>query len=186
MGAVAAPMLLSIPGSGFVAPGLFSIALLIFAFGIRGAGSATGHRPFGTGVLALLAIWTFADQILLSLGLLTQLTLDQQLALGTADTLFKVVLAAVASVQIARAGVIPSPWNWAPSWSLIAVIVPSLLQMLIVAAGTASSNQEVVSALVGLDMLVRSTAGVFLGIVAMVLATRPAPTRTVSIISPNG
>ncbi|MCD2440772.1 hypothetical protein LQ757_00625 [Agromyces sp. SYSU K20354] len=87
-------------------------------------------------------------------------------------------------MQIARAGVVPTPWNWAPCWALIAVIVPSLLQMLMVAAGTASTSHDVVSALVGLDMLLRSTAGVFLGIVAVVLATRPARARTVSIISP--
>ncbi|WP_344292554.1 hypothetical protein [Agromyces neolithicus] len=185
VGTIAAPMLWTIPGSGFAGPALFSIALLIFAFGIRRAGSVTARRPLGTGALAVLALWTFASRFVWDFIPDESLALDQQVVLGTVGTLMAAILAAVAAVQVARAGVVPSPWNWAPFWALIAVIVPSLLQLLIFAVGSSSSSQAAVTVLVGLDQLVRSTAVVFLGVLAIVLATRPASTRTVSIIAPR-
>lgn len=182
---VAGPMLWSVPGAEFAGPALFSAALLVFAFGLRGAGSITARRPLGTVALTLLAVWTFADGLLWRFTPLGALPLDQQALLGTSIPLVSAALAAVACVQIARAGVVPAPWNWAPTWVLIAVVVPSLLQMLLVAAGPAPSSQDVLIALVGLDGLVRAAGGVFLGIMAILLASRAARTRTVPIIAPE-
>lgn len=183
--AVAGPMLWSVPGAEFAGPALFSAALLVFAFGLRGAGSITARRPLGTAALTLLAVWTFADGLLWRFTPLGALPLDQQALLGTSIPLVTAALAAVACVQIARAGVLPTPWNWAPTWALIAVVAPSLLQMLLVAAGPASRYQDVLIVLVSLDGLVRAAAGVFLGVMAILLASRAAPTRTVSIITPE-
>lgn len=183
--AVPAPTLRSVPGGEFAGPALFSAALLVFAFGLRGAGSITARRPLGTAALALLAVWTFADGLLWRFTPLGSLPPDQQALLGTSIPLVTAALAAVACVQIARAGVLPRPWNWAPTWALIAVVVPSLLQMLLAAAGPASSSQDLLIALVGLDGLVRAAAGVFLGIMAILLASRAAGTRTVRIIAPE-
>lgn len=179
---VPAPVLWSVPGAEFAGPALFSAALLVFAFGLRGAGSVTARRPLGTVALVLLAVWTFADGLLWRLAPLDALSMDQQALLGISVPAVTAALATVAAVQIARAGVVPRPWNWAPLWALIAVIVPSLLQMLLVAAGPGSQNQEMLIALVSLDGLVRSAAGVFLGVMAILFATRTAPTRTVDII----
>ena len=170
--AVPAPTLRSVPGGEFAGPALFSAALLVFAFGLRGAGSITARRPLGTAALALLAVWTFADGLLWRFTPLGSLPLDRPALLGTAIPLITAALAAVACVQIARAGVVPTPWNWAPTWALIAVVAPSLLQMLLVAAGRLIvSGARGVGDDVGLDAFVVGVVLVAIGTSTPELAT---------------
>ncbi|BDZ54235.1 hypothetical protein [Agromyces marinus] len=183
VGSVAAPALWGVPGSGFAGPALFSIALLVFAFGFRGAGSVTARRPLGTAALSLLAVWTFADGILLDLLPLESMSAAEQMLVSISDTVLTAALAAIACVRIGRAHVLPPPWNWAPCWALGAVIVPAVLQYLVFAFDAGSPDLRVATVLVGLDSLVRTIAAVFLGVVAIVLSTRSAGTRTVRILA---
>ena len=59
---IALPPLL--PYAEMVGPALFSAALLVFAFGVRGEGSVTARRPVGTITLALLAVWLLLGSVL--------------------------------------------------------------------------------------------------------------------------
>ncbi|MCK8610689.1 hypothetical protein [Agromyces sp. C10] len=178
------PVLWSVPGGEFLGPVLVAVALLLFAFGFRGAGSVTAGRPLGTVALVLLALWSFADRAVWWLLPLDESTPERFGFLFAAIPLLRAVLAAVACVQIARAGVVPAPWNWAPCWALVAVILPSLAQALVVAAAPQSADQAILTLLVSLDGLARAAAAVFLGVLAIVLANRLDRTRTVDIITP--
>lgn len=178
------PVLWSVPGGELVGPVLVAVALLLFAFGFRGAGSVTARRPLGTVALVLLALWSFADRAVWWLLPLDESTPERFGFLFAAIPLLRAVLAAVACVQIARAGVAPAPWNWAPCWALVAVILPPLAQALLVAAAPQSADQAILTLLVSLDGLARAAAAVFLGVLAIVLANRLDRTRTVDIITP--
>lgn len=185
VGATALQVLWSIPGGGYLSPALYAAALLVFALGIRGAGSVTALRPLGTTALALLAIGTLVSQVSWGFVPVEAMTMEQLQLLGAGELMLRAAVAAIACVQIGRAGVLPRPWNWAPCWALIAVVVPSLLQLLAQAANPAIPDQALLTVLIGLDGLVRVAAAVFLGVVAILLARRPSPERTVSIIAPE-
>jgi hypothetical protein len=179
--------LLNIPSAGFVSGGfvsavLYAIAALVFAFGIRGAGSVTGRRPLGTAALALLAVWCVAHWIVWNLLPLDATPPEGQGRLPViADAFLGATLAVTACVAIARAKVVPAPWNWAPCWVLLAVLIlPSLLQPLEMVAILSPVELPLLGALSESEGLVQWAAAVFLGITAILLATRrtqraPAP-----------
>lgn len=91
------------------------------------------------------------------------------------EVLARFAIALVAVVQVGRAGVVPGHWRWAPAFALAAV------------AFSWVAGEFAPSALVEgwffLDALIRLGAGVFLGVVAIVLGVR-ASVRTV-IIAPK-
>jgi hypothetical protein len=174
--------LLNIPSGGFVSAVLYAIAALLFAFGIRGAGSVTGKRPLGTAALALLAVWCVAHWIVWNLLPLDATPPEGQGRLPViADAFLGATLAVIACVAIARAKVVPAPWNWAPCWVLLAVLIlPSLLRPLEMVAILSPVELPLLSALAESEGLVQWAAAVFMGITAILLATRrthqaPAP-----------
>jgi hypothetical protein len=154
-----------------VGPVLFAAALVVGAVGLRGVGSVTGRAPLGTVALVALAVWiaVFAGIG----GPLSEVALENGLAreLGYLDSLVRFALALIAVVQIARARVVPPPWNRAPAVVLAAVVVVSLVQLLALAVVDVGAT-PFVAVLVALDQLVRSAGVVVLGIAAIVLGTR--------------
>lgn len=163
---------------------LFCAGAVVLAIGIGRAGSVTARRPLGTGAIIALAVWQLlvtpvlwqlfgADEHGIGAG-----DLSATMIISTTIDVVTLALALIAVVQVGRIGVVPKPWNWAPMWVLIAVAGPQLLLNLVLSTGVVG-DQNVMLALFGLVALVRLTAIVFLGVLAIVLALRPAPTSTV-------
>jgi hypothetical protein len=154
---------------------LFSASLLVFAFGIRGSGSITARRPLGTTALAILAIWALLGWVLtdvVSASAPYNSPSAAMLMFGHVDPFVEFAVALVAVVQIARAGVVPSPWNWAPAWALLAMTVPWLLWQIIAAGATQETASTATFFVSGVDGLVRVGNTIFLGVLAIVLSDR--------------
>ena len=174
-----------IPGGAYLPNALFSAALLLFAFGIRGAGSVTARRPLGTAALTLLAVWTLGWPLLLNLLLTDEYSPAFQ-GVGYVDLVVQLVLAVVAVTQIARAGVVPRPWKWAPAWALAAVVVPQLLEQVLVIGMTAQDSTSAIMLALTFEGLLRTGAMLFLGVLAIVLGNRPAQPQRVTVIPSAG
>jgi hypothetical protein len=158
--------------------------MLVFAFGVRGSGSVTARRPLGTIALTLLGIWPLVMWVLQTALLPNSVTpthsiMSTLFALGYVDSFLRFGAALVAVVQIARAGVVPPPWNWAPTWALAAVAAPWVFDQ-IIAVG-APQSLDLFTAFMPVDGLIRIGAPMFLGVLAIVLANLSARTRTVPI-----
>jgi len=184
---VAQPAMAVVPGGGALSPVLFSAALLIFAFGIRGAGSVTARRPLGTAALTVLAVWLLLDLALA--GVVTSsISFDTAptavLAFAYANVFVQFLLALIAVMQIGRLGVVPSPWNWVPAWALAAISASWLLTQVLGALGTTQGAIVLSNALMSLESLTRTGGTVLLAVVAIVLAdrmNRPQPPADPSI-----
>lgn len=163
-----------VPWLGMVSSVLFSAALLVFAFGIRGAGSVTARRPLGTVALAGLAVW-------LLLGAALTDVLASRMADGSASTPLQVfayvdaavqfALAVIVVVQIYRAGVVPAPWNRVPGVCLAAVTLMWLLHQTL-GFSRAFDPQVVTVVLLVLNTVVRVGSTILFGVLAVVFADR--------------
>jgi hypothetical protein len=165
----------AIVGANTITTVLFSASLLVFAFGIRGSGSITARRPLGTTALAVLAIWVLLGWVLTDVvGASAPYDAPSaaMLMFGYVDAFVEFAVALVAVVQIARAGVVPSPWNWAPAWALLAMTVPWLLWQIIAAGATQETASTAIFFVSGVDGLVRVGSTMFLGVLAIVLSDR--------------
>jgi hypothetical protein len=167
-------------GGGFIGPVLFSASLLVFAFGIRGSGSVTARRPLGTAALTALATWSLVVPIVLGLVVAGDRLPDWLLTFGYVDSFVRFVLALVAVVQIARAGVVPAPWNWAAGWVLAAVAGAWLLEQ-VIAVGATQNAPFLASTVLTVEGLVHIGGTVFLGVVAIVLADRSRRPQAASV-----
>ena len=185
LGLVLSPM-----GLGIVGDVVCAAALLMFAFGIRGAGSVTARRPLGTTALTVLAVWTVVRSALMGVLVTGGFGFEAVTNSGTGTAPFLVLnyvdvgiqftASLIAVVQIARAGVVPQPWNWAPAWSLAAISIPWIIDRILFATPPVDAGAwgYILSSL---DGLVRIAAGIFLGTLAIVLATIGSRSRTVPV-----
>ncbi|QTX04748.1 hypothetical protein [Agromyces archimandritae] len=186
--AVAIPPALAyaLPGSGVVGAVCLAAAFLLFALGIRGAGSVSANRPLGTGALIALGVLVLARMILdpvLTEALVSSGQSGLVTALSLAGDLVALALALIASVQILRAGMLPAPWHRAPFIVVLGLAGLGLIEALLGAAGSALSAAPVLAAwMVGLDVLARTSAAVFLGVLAIVLADRLAAARPAPLV----
>jgi len=158
---------------GYIPTILFSAALMILAFGIRGSGSVTAGRPLGTFALAALAAWLILSDVLVS-ALNASIAADSSAAVVVTiiyvALVVKFALAVIAVVQIARAGVVPAPLEWTPTWVLAAVTASWLLTQL---AGLVLVNvSQVQMTVFALDGAVRIAGVILLGVLAIVLGDR--------------
>ncbi|TFB76451.1 hypothetical protein E3O06_03640 [Cryobacterium glaciale] len=171
---VAQPALSLIPLGASLRPALFSTALLVFAFGIRGFGSVTARRPLGTIALTLLAAWLLLGSVLQDI-IASSFSNDSLpaglMAFGYVDSYVKFALALVAVVQIARAGVVPARWKWVPA-GVVGVASVSWLLIEIVSVGNTEGFGLGTVALLSVDALARVGGTVLLGVLAIVLADR--------------
>lgn len=181
----------AIPGLPFdITQVLFYVGAVILAVGWGRAGSVTARRPLGTGAIIALAVW----QVVLT-PLLWELSGaagvdgsgggDASATMMVAMTMnaISLALAIIAVAQIGRAGVVPRPWNWAPLWVLVVVVAPQLVLGVIGVAG-GMSDPTWAFGLFSLAALLSATAVAALGVLAIVLAVRPAPASTV-VYSPG-
>jgi len=158
---------------GYIPSILFSAALMILAFGIRGSGSVTAGRPLGTFALAALAAWLILSDVLVS-ALNASIAADSSAAVVVTiiyvALVVKFALAVIAVVQIARAGVVPAPLEWVPTWVLAAATASWLLTQL---AGLVLINvSQVQMTVFALDGAVRIAGVILLGVLAIVLGDR--------------
>lgn len=180
--------MVTVPGLPFsISQLLFHAGAVVFAIGLGRAGSVTGRRPLGTGAIIALAVWSLvvapvAWMLVNSADPTDVGYLSTAAMVGTADQVVSLVLAIIAAVQIGRIAIVPRPWNWAPLWALGAIVVAQLIPNLIAAAGSIS-DQTLLGALFAVISLTAASAVAFLGVVALVLAVRPAPGETVVFAS---
>lgn len=151
---------------------LMVVSMIMFAIGADRSTSVTARRPFGTAALIGLAVWTAVGTPVLG-ALDTMPGRGSMIGVGYVDLIVTFVLAAIATTQVARAGIVPRPWNLAPLWVLVAAASVRVVQLVVVVAAgpDASRFAPFLSTLDGLGGVV---APVFLGIVAIVLASRDA------------
>lgn len=166
---------------------LFAAGAVIFAIGIGRAGSVTARRPLGTAAIAGLAVWLLLSSPLLSL-LLPVVQTDVDAAemaellwlssmLSITSEVIALALALIGVMSIGRGGVVPRPWRWAPLWALLAVIVVRVLRSGFL-SGDYGLGQETLVLLDGIGALIEAVAVGLLGVLAMILAARPAPGST--------
>ncbi|KAA9111402.1 hypothetical protein [Microbacterium rhizomatis] len=180
------------PVAGIVQDLVFAATVLLFALGLSKEASVVARRPLGVTALAVVALWPLV--VLLANPLLPTMdaaTFDAGLdayraaesiltAAFYVDILVSIAAALVAAVQIARAGVVPRPWRWAPLWAVIASVAAGVLpQLLFAFTGPGDTQQLANAAMVigALGLLVRTLG---LGVLALVLAAR-VPHRTVEV-----
>ncbi|GAA3630744.1 hypothetical protein GCM10022200_11900 [Microbacterium awajiense] len=159
-----------------------SAAYLVFALGIPDGGRVAGAGRTGTASLAILAVWSLVSAILWATPADLTPVLDWVTVASWVDLLGQLALAAVAAAGIARAGIVPSPWNRAPLWALAATVLPAIATQVLVAADPAGA-QEWAPVLAGLGALVATGVPISLGVIALVLAQRPVPERSVEVFS---
>lgn len=182
---LAAPSLSSLPGLPYLSLPtlLFSGGAIVFAVGLGRSGSVTARRPFGTGALVALAIWFLVQPLVLLPLPEDEAALPDFVAamsmIGITLEVIALVLAVTAVTQIGRSGVVPRPWNWAPLWALLATVVAWLLQSGLVLGPGIADDQGVLLAVFGLSGILEAGAVAFLGVLAMILAVRPAGGATV-------
>lgn len=160
------------PTGGLLSTLLIVVSTIMFAIGADRSTSVTARRPFGTAALIGLAVWTAVGTPVLD-ALATLPGRGAMIGFGHVDLIVTFVLAAIATTQIARAGIVPRPWNLAPLWVLAAAVAVRVVQLVVIitAGPDASRFAPFLSTLDGLGGVV---APVFLGIVAIVLASRDA------------
>jgi hypothetical protein len=170
-----------VPGGRHIGTSVFSAALLVFAFGIRGGGSITGRRPLGTAALTVLAVWAVIVPILQDLLSSDEYSPDLFLV-GYVDPIVRFILAVIAVVQVGRARVVPHPWNWAPTWALAAVTVPWIVEQVMGIAVRQGQDATSAVLLLGvLDGALRIGAMLFLGVLAVVFGNRPVAPQRVTV-----
>ncbi len=152
----------------------FSVALVIFAVGVRRSGSVVARRPVGVIALLVLAVWPFADQLL---GVIVPPSMDNipfYLVWGNVSLAVQLAAAIVAVTMIARAGVVRGRWRWAPLWALLATAAPQVIVM-VVASTPGTTSQDVFAPMLGLGQLVNIAVPLGLGILAIALAQQRPP-----------
>ena len=158
-----ADLLLSM--NGVIESAVFAAALLVYAIGIRGQGSITNRRPLGTFALIGFGVWGIINAVVIQL-LATGSELDALRSFGLASTFIGFAIAAIAVIQIARARVLPQPWNWIPTSVLAAMTVSWLIQWSI----AQTQSNTAIQIFLPIDTFIRLGAPFFLGIASILLA----------------
>lgn len=179
---VAVLPVLGIPGTAlmWLQTLAFAAAMTIFAFGIRGEGSVVARRRSGVAALLLVAVilplmdaltgWLFvidpADPSAVPDWIGTaQIVNDAGLALWGAAAL-------VAAAEIARAGVVPHPWRWAPLAALGVLAVVFLATRVIGTTTGGNGDPGAALALVTSWRAVAVLVPLALGVLSLVLGAR--------------
>ncbi len=160
-----------VPGLGIVSSLLWAGALAVFAFGVRGQGSVVARRPLGMTALVAGGLIPLAEFALWAVIPTESFPQGSLIPVGQGIRVVLLAALVIATVQIARAGVVPSRVRWLP---LILVGVCAAMQA--AAEAVAITEPGIVLALLPAYVFVTSVmptiAALTLGIVAIVLAPR--------------
>jgi hypothetical protein len=173
--------LLGTPGAGQIlgvtADIVYALGVAVLAIGLTREASVVARRPLGLIAMLVVAIWTLFSA--LATGWVAGADPQGQ---GRAWTIFGYVslvvptaAALIAATQIARAGVVPAPWKWAPLWVLALNVIAWVVPQLTFAAMSGGDVQLYAGlfAMLGTLAFLASTLG--LGTLALVLAARRRP-----------
>ena len=154
---------------------IYAAAVLLFAIGTTAQASVVARRPLGVTAMTILAVWPLVDRIVFQFLPQDGSSLGAWTTLGYVTLVVETGAALVAAMQIARAGVVPARWRWAPLWVLASqAFAWALPQIFFVSAGPGEIQRWtdlyfLFGALAGLA----GTLG--LGILALVLAAQQRP-----------
>lgn len=172
----------------FISQVLWAVAILVFAIGFSREGSAVARRPLGVAALAIVALWPLIETIV---NIATPMTDIDQVSGWVAWTyvslLLPVAAGLIGTVQIARSGNVPTPWNWAPLWVLAAQIVLEVATLATAgAASTSVDNSDTFATLTALESVSLLIGSLGLGILAIVLGMRTRSSVEVFRSGPDG
>lgn len=165
---------------------VFAAAVLLFAVGLSRDASVVARRPFGMIALAVVALWPFVvrierpflptmDAATYDAGLVAYRSAESVLtAVSYLNLLVTLAAALIATVQIARAGTVPTPWRWAPLWALIASVAALVLPQLLFVFGGSTGMQNYLASATILGALGFLSRTLGLGILALMLAAHVA------------
>lgn len=157
---------------------LFAAAGILLVIGIGRGGSITARHFVGTISTILLVVAPVTQSYWFALlpdntGDLNAEE-DAWVLVATAYFGILIMLALISAITIIRAGVVPSPWRWAPLWVMIWTPAAYAIGLAFFSAaplGTPVASFGAVLSLYG------PAAGVaFLGVLGIVLGARSAPT----------
>lgn len=172
---------LFVPGIGFVSAALWAASLFVFALGVRGRGSVVARRPLGVTALLVAALLPVTGTVVWSIvPALPQGSWP--IPIGDAMQIALIAALVVATVQIARAGVVPAKVRWMP---LIVLVAATAMQAIVVAVALNSSSvgPAALPLVYTAGVIAVAAAQLVLGIAALVLApqletvTPPAPVQ---------
>jgi len=154
----------------------YAAAVLFLAFGLSREASIVARRPLGVAALTCVGLWPLVASVLSPIFESSGIDGDTGPLVYFYLALFVPSCAGViAVVQIARAGVIPPPWQWAPSWALgvgvAAFVIPQVTYLAL--PPTDIQGFADLFALFGSVAALVGTLG--LGILALVLAAKQRP-----------
>ncbi|MCK2036755.1 hypothetical protein KZC51_11480 [Microbacterium sp. SSW1-49] len=180
-------MLLSV-AAGFAARGtwgglspvkdwLFAAAGILLVVGVGRAGSITSRRLLGSVSTILLVVAPLTQGYWFSLipADTGDLNAEEDAWVLVAAAYFGVllVLAIVSVIAIVRAGVIPSPWRWAPVWVMIWIPMTNAIGLALFSAAPLGTPVASFGATLSLSGAAMGVA--FLGTLAIALGIRSAP-----------
>lgn len=153
---------------------VWAASVFVLARGLGPAGSIVARKPVGSVALAVLAVWPLVDTItgLAALPVQDPATIGGWTAWGYVSLAVPFAAALVAVTQIGRAGVVPSPWNWAPAWVLAARAVFWVVPQIVVTAVGPTVPASLIGPMIALQSVGLLAATLGLGILALVIAAR--------------
>lgn len=167
---------LAFPGAGIVLDGLWAVALLVFAFGIRGSGSVVARRPAGVIALVVSALLPLATAVLWWVLPAASWDVPTAVMVGQGQLVLSLAALLVATVVIGRAGAVPERVRWVPLIVLGVAAGAQLLAQAAVASFAANLVRPDLTALVFGSAMLGTLGVLLLGILAIVFAPRvPAP-----------
>ncbi|MFF2486854.1 hypothetical protein ACFVSU_10660 [Microbacterium sp. NPDC058062] len=151
---------------------LWAGAILVLAIGLGREGSVVARKPLGLAASAVVAVWPLTASLVgMIAGPIDAEQVDTWSIWGDLVVVAPVVAGLIATVQVARARVVPKPWNWAPLWVLLTQVVLWVVPQLVGVAAPGAFLQ-MASALSAFGTLGFLAGTIGLGVVAVVLANR--------------
>jgi len=167
--------LFAFPGAQLVLDLVWAAALLVFAFGIRGAGSVVARQPLGIVALVIAAAAPLASRLLWWVIPIQTWDAATAVSVGTVIAVLTPVALIVATVVIGRAGAVPRGSRWVPLIVVAVAVGAQVLAQVFVVAANGSLVQPDLVAIVFGTAAVGTLGGLVLGILAIVFAPREAP-----------
>lgn len=158
---------------------VYAAALIVLAIGLTREHSVVARRPLGVCAMAVLAFWPFATNAAAQI-LATSERQDGSgwAVLGYISLAVQAGAGLIAATQVARAGVVPSPWRWAPLWVMgVAAFAWAVPQLVITALGP-HDVQLYAGLFIAMGTLAFMAGTLGLGIMLLILAARRQDTST--------
>jgi len=168
---------LSGPGAADVtallAAAVFAASVLLLAVGLSRDASLVRRSPAGVTAMVVVAVWPLTAFALTRSPVLgPEVSASAWNIYGYVALFVPAAAGLIAAATIARSGVVPSPWRWAPMWVLGAHAVAWAVPQLVFATVRPESIQSSADLIMALGALA-TVAGTFgLGVLAIVLAVQ--------------